>query len=194
MRASVRQTAPARPPSPSAAPWPRLQPPKTKTMAEASTDPRGGGRSPLRGYTEPLSPRGPLPHAREGTSFRHPGWKALPAWSSEVPRAWSWTADGGRRVLGLVGEPPLAQRRLDCLLGALLSQTGLAGGGFWKAGLLRGGGAAGGWAGRAFKRCDLGWGVGAGCVPCGALSLRSLLLPPFFPQALSLGTPCAGPV
>ncbi len=48
--------------------------------------------------------------------------------------------------------------------------------------------------GRASKRCDLGWGVGAGCVPCGALSLRSLLLPPFFPQALSLGTPCAGPV
>lgn len=142
VRASVRQTAPARPPSPSAAPWPRLQPPKTKTMAEASTDPRGGGRSPLRGYTEPLSPRGPLPHGREGTSFRHPRWKALPAWSSEVPRAWSWTADGGRRVLGLVAEPPLAQRRLDCLLGTLLSQTGLAGGGFWKAGLLRGGGRA----------------------------------------------------
>ena len=58
----------------------------------------------------------------------------------------------------MVAEPPLAQRRLDCLLGALLSQTGLAGGGFWKAGLLRGGGAAGAGVGRASKRCDLGWG------------------------------------
>ena len=50
----------------------------------------------------------------------------------------------------MVGEPPLAQRRLDCLLGTLLSQTGLAGGGFGEASGWQGFcGVGGGGGGRA---------------------------------------------